>query len=139
MKKVILLTAVFSLIIFSACHKEEVDHDIVNDQDLVPALTNGVAYSADNASEALFTIGNKDNELLENDALLLRNVPENAVSYYWDFGNGHTSTAAQPSYKYKLHGYYNVTLTITDKEGKIHKGSQEILVLCIFGGGKHDQ
>ena len=140
MKKVVLLFAVVSLAVFVSCQKEEApgpyEHPV---QELVPSLDNGVVYSEDQSADALFTIGNEDNELLEDDALLLTNVPEDAVSYYWDFGNGRTSTQAQPSHKYKMHGYYNITLTVTDAEGNARTGSQEVLVLCIFGGGNHDR
>ncbi len=39
-------------------------------------------------------------------------------SYYsWDFGDGHTSTAANPSNTYTASGLYDVTLTVTDEYG----------------------
>lgn len=97
-----------------------------------------LTFPDDNLGKVDFTVDNKDNTLLERDALLLSNNSENAVSYHWDFGNGDTSSEAQPDYEYKIHGYYTVTLTITDIHGKTKKTSQEILVLCLFGGGVHD-
>ena len=39
------------------------------------------------------------------------------VSYAWDFGNGATSTAANPSYVYTIAGSYTATLTVTDNMG----------------------
>jgi PKD repeat protein len=39
------------------------------------------------------------------------------VSYYWQFGDGATSTAANPSHTYAVAGTYNVTLTVTDNGG----------------------
>lgn len=38
----------------------------------------------------------------------------NIVSYLWDFGDGETSTEANPSHKYKIPGTYTVTLKVTD-------------------------
>jgi PKD repeat protein len=38
-------------------------------------------------------------------------------SYAWDFGDGGTSTAANPSHTYLLAGDYDVVLTVTDNEG----------------------
>lgn len=39
------------------------------------------------------------------------------VSYLWNFGNGATSTAANPSYTYTTTGTFTVTLTVTDNSG----------------------
>jgi gliding motility-associated-like protein len=39
------------------------------------------------------------------------------ISYLWDFGDGSTSTAADPTYAYKAVGTYNVKLVVTDKTG----------------------
>jgi PKD repeat protein len=40
------------------------------------------------------------------------------ASYAWTFGDGTSSTAATPSKTYLLPGSYNVTLTITDSQGR---------------------
>ena len=39
------------------------------------------------------------------------------LTYSWDFGNGTTSTAANPSTTYSTDGVYSVTLTVRDREG----------------------
>jgi PKD repeat protein len=39
------------------------------------------------------------------------------VSYNWNFGDGTTSTSANPSHTYSAAGNYNVSLTVTDNEG----------------------
>jgi PKD repeat protein len=39
------------------------------------------------------------------------------ASYAWDFGDGATSTAAQPNHTYAAAGSYQVTLTVTDDDG----------------------
>jgi gliding motility-associated-like protein len=44
------------------------------------------------------------------------NIPGN-VSYYWDFGDGNTSTLQNPSHTYTLIGNYTVTLVITNASG----------------------
>lgn len=38
-------------------------------------------------------------------------------SYLWNFGNGVTSTASDPSYSYTAGGTFNVLLTVTNSEG----------------------
>jgi PKD repeat protein len=39
------------------------------------------------------------------------------TGYAWDFGDGQTSTAANPSHTYAAPGSYNVRLTVTDNQG----------------------
>ncbi len=39
------------------------------------------------------------------------------LSYHWNFGDGSSSTASDPSHSYASAGTYNVTLTISDKGG----------------------
>jgi trimeric autotransporter adhesin len=39
------------------------------------------------------------------------------ASYSWSFGDGGTSLAKSPSYGYGAAGWYNVSLTVTDKKG----------------------
>ena len=41
----------------------------------------------------------------------------NAITYLWDFGDGSTSTEANPIYTYASAGIYTVTLTVTDTYG----------------------
>ncbi len=39
------------------------------------------------------------------------------ASYAWDFGDGDSSSAANPAHAYTTPGQYNVTLTVTDNDG----------------------
>lgn len=45
------------------------------------------------------------------------NNSQGAVSYLWNFGDGATSTASQPSHTYAMPGFYTVTLTTTNTCG----------------------
>jgi len=45
------------------------------------------------------------------------NYSQNAVSYYWDFGNGNSSTLPDPSNVYSMPGTYIITMTVTDAGG----------------------
>jgi glucose/arabinose dehydrogenase/PKD repeat protein len=49
-----------------------------------------------------------------------------ALRYSWAFGDGTTSTAANPSKTYTANGTYNVTLTVTDPEGATGTASVQI-------------
>jgi PKD repeat protein len=50
------------------------------------------------------------------------------ASYAWNFGNGATSTAANPSYTYTVAGNYAATLTVTDNNGATASSSISISV-----------
>lgn len=43
--------------------------------------------------------------------------PDSVTTYNWNFGNGSTSTAKNPSHTYTQEGVYNITLTITTRSG----------------------
>lgn len=131
MKKVFILTTLISLTLFFACNKQEVEGVFV------PANQEVTSFpSAITAAKASFSI-NTSRDIFEKDVLTFTNTSLNAVSYHWDFGNGGTSTKESPVYMYKMHGYYTITLTVTDVHGNTDEITQDAPVLCIFGGGTH--
>lgn len=131
MKKVFILTALISLTLFFACNKQEVEVDFV------PANQEVTSFpSALTTAKADFSI-NISRDIFEKDILTFTNNSLNAESYHWDFGNGGTSSSEDPTYMYKMHGYYTITLTVTDAHGNIDQVTKDVPVLCIFGGGTH--
>jgi PKD repeat protein len=50
------------------------------------------------------------------------------TSYFWDFGDGTTSTLAGPTHNYAGTASYNVTLTITDSAGKTGRVTKTVQV-----------
>ena len=57
------------------------------------------------------------------------------VSWAWDFGDGNTSTAQNPSNTYAANGTYTVSLTVTDDMGATSSASQSVTVNDGSGGG----
>ncbi|MFE9773680.1 PQQ-dependent sugar dehydrogenase [Streptomyces sp. NPDC005931] len=51
-----------------------------------------------------------------------------ALTYAWRFGDGATSTAADPSHTYRANGQYTATLTVTDSTGKTATASVLVTV-----------
>ncbi|MEU2246563.1 ThuA domain-containing protein [Streptomyces sp. NPDC019224] len=51
-----------------------------------------------------------------------------ALTYTWDFGDGGTSTAANPTYTYKKNGTYTATVTAKDPTGRTGSASVHITV-----------
>jgi PKD repeat protein len=56
------------------------------------------------------------------------------VSYSWNFGNGATSSAANPSYTYTNTGAFTATLTVTDNNGATNSAGVVINVGSSSGG-----
>ena len=52
-----------------------------------------------------------------NDPVYFVNQSQNAVTYTWDFGDGVTSSAVNPTYNYKEYGEYIVTLIAESIDG----------------------
>ncbi|CCN70233.1 immune inhibitor A domain-containing protein [Vibrio nigripulchritudo] len=55
----------------------------------------------------------------------------NIVGYLWDFGNGQTSTEANPSWQYVEAGEYTVVLTVTDDKGATASHSETIEIIAV--------
>lgn len=54
--------------------------------------------------------------------------PTHSVTYQWNFGDGGSSTSADPSYEYTASGNYTATLTVTDDLGATDSASISIVV-----------
>ncbi len=52
-------------------------------------------------------------------------------SWYWEFGNGDTSTYQQPIYRYEKPGLYTVTLTVTNLKGCTNSVTHKIYVIAL--------
>ena len=50
------------------------------------------------------------------------------VNYYWEFGDGNTSTVQNTTHQYTIPDTYNVTLTVTDNDGATNSTTKKITV-----------
>ncbi len=57
------------------------------------------------------------------------------VSYNWDFGDGNTSSQANPSYTYAADGSYTASLTITDDDGATNTDFASVTISTGTGSG----
>ena len=56
-----------------------------------------------------------------SDTIYFLNLSTGASTYLWDFGDGNTSTNANPSHKYSNYGNYNVKLKVTNWCGNFYR------------------
>lgn len=76
----------------------------------------------------LFTTStDADNSL----TLIFRSYSTDATSYLWDFGDGNTSTEANPNYTYATGGLYTVTLTTTSSDGLTAEASTDVAPIFV--------
>jgi PKD repeat protein len=54
-------------------------------------------------------------------------------SYEWDFGDGETSTGANPTHAYKAPGYYEVSLKVSDDRGNPGHRDREAYINVLAG------
>ena len=66
--------------------------------------------------QAIFYFTQHDDDLSTFDFINL-SFGDNIDSYFWDFGDGNTSTAQNPTHTYAEEGVYTITLTISGGEG----------------------
>ncbi|WP_282074029.1 PKD domain-containing protein [Polaribacter atrinae] len=64
----------------------------------------------------LFTTSTNGDDTM---SIVFRSYSTDAASYLWDFGDGTTSSEANPDYTYTKGGEYNVKLTTTSSDGLI--------------------
>lgn len=87
----------------------------VSDGDLMDADTIEFTVEATNqAPVAIMAFPTVDGLSVQFDGTSSYDPDGNTVSYLWNFGDGDTSSLAQPSHVYASSGDYQVTLTVSD-------------------------
>jgi PKD repeat protein len=104
---------------FNGCSKKDVTDDATTTTSAAAPLAPG--FSVDN-----------QNIVKEGAPIQFRNSSTGAVSYKWDFGNGHTSKDQEPVYKYPSCGIYQIKLSAFDAAGNEKVSTKELIVNCIF-------
>lgn len=59
------------------------------------------------------------------------------VSWFWEFGDGNTSSEQNVTYQYSISGTYNITLTVEDNDGETATHTETITVgtsICLLCG-----
>jgi len=75
--------------------------------------------SSDNDKGTTFPLSADIFKSVDDKQVAFQGLTHSAVSWFWDFGDGTTSTEQNPVHIYESGGYYTATLTATDKVGDI--------------------
>lgn len=105
MKKLLFIVSIFLMagMILTSCKKEESDGPVAC-FNVESVITAGVATTFNSSCS------------------------ENAVSFDWDFGDGASSTDANPVHTYTADGTFSVSLTVEDDAGESDDASKSITV-----------
>ncbi|MEO1626963.1 MAG: S8 family serine peptidase [Bacteroidota bacterium] len=81
--------------------------------------------------EAAFTIESDTIQFFTGEPLEVVDASTNAVSWFWDFGDGNTSTEQTPTHQYSEEGVYLISLTVENEDGctDVFTRQQEVLRL----------
>ncbi len=99
-------------------------------------VTGGGGVVTSPGFSAGFTIGVPDLfNVFENNTVKLVSDGGGITSYYWNLGDGRKSFEKSPVISYPAHGYYTISLTVKDANGRTETLSKDLGILCNFGGG----
>ncbi len=73
--------------------------------------------------------------VFENNTVKLVSDGGGITNYYWNLGDGRKSFDKAPVISYPAHGYYTISLTVKDANGRTETLSKDLGILCNFGGG----
>ena len=76
-----------------------------------------------------FTLSADTIYLNEGKRLLCRSTDPSVTEWLWGFGNGITSTLAEPEYIYEKAGTYTISLQAKNSQGCIETSSKQLIVL----------
>ncbi len=91
-----------------------VTHQVTTNHGCVSSITRTINITPKPRAKFIFI--NQSGQSLQSQITFV-DSSANAVSWYWEFGDGNTSTLQNPVHNYQQNGTYTVTQTVTDQFG----------------------
>jgi PKD repeat protein len=96
------------------------------------SVTKNVTIDSTLCTEETISQFSFSNDKTNNAKVIFSDESTGDVStYMWDFGDGTSSSDANPVHEYKSSGTYYVTLTVKDSEGSTYTSEQKSVVISI--------
>ncbi|MCC6383838.1 MAG: gliding motility-associated C-terminal domain-containing protein [Bacteroidia bacterium] len=97
----------------------------------IDSLTQNIQIEMPPLPVAEFTVNPKEASLV-NGLISFTDLSQHAVSWYWDFGNGQTSTLQHPGCIYDEPGTFVVTLVVTNIAGCTASYKEDVYITPFF-------
>jgi len=91
-----------------------------------------LSSNTNNAPTASFTVDKTSVEVSETisfDSSDSSDPDGDMITYNWQFGDGGTSSLANPTYQYSTEGSYTVSLIVTDNSGLASSAAQQVILV----------
>ncbi|MFM1998245.1 MAG: hypothetical protein RL204_192 [Bacteroidota bacterium] len=119
-------------VLFTNCYGELVNSSFYYDANLETTYSTSFDYCPEEPTVCIIYLTIDSTATTAFNVVLELAVEGTPISYFWDFGDGSSSTAMLPSHTYATTGEYNVCLSIITEEGCIMTGC---ILINIDGGG----
>ncbi|KQZ68125.1 xanthorhodopsin [Rhodanobacter sp. Root561] len=102
---------------------------------IISAAANGIGGGGSSNVPPVANFGDVTNGLIVNFTDSSTDSDGSIASRAWNFGDGSTSTATNPSHTYAAAGTYTVSLQVTDNSGATNTRTASVTVVAAGGGG----
>ncbi len=124
-----------------------VQQQLTSTREQIELIKGQMQYLSDSARLALFSVTLQQSKLIAEFTADTRNIKAGTgvqftpnvsggfspYTYEWDFGDGKTSTEAQPTHVYNSEGNFTVTLKVTDDKGGTDVATRENYITVAAG------
>jgi len=113
-----------------------VELKVVDDDGLIGRLSKEIVVTPCAIGFEFSPLRPKAGEIVQFKGMSDPSCPQ-PISWFWEFGDGTTSTGRNPTHRYSSAGTFSVTLTVTYSDGTTEKVSKEVTIVPPEEPGVH--